>query len=122
MPTTPIADVYMLRSIADVALPAPYAPNPDYPNRLISGNLILYEDGTGHWEAIVEIEVGGATFDTDTDLVWSRRGNELTITLECNDTASCVAGPHFSGIVGDDRLIVPTSTIMRTPLVFEERF
>ena len=118
-PTASIANVYILRSIANVALPAAYAPNPDYPNRLISGALILNEDGTGRFEAIAELELGGATFEFDSELQWSREGNNLTITLACNDIASCVAGPHFTGTLSDDRLTVPASNVMRTPLVFE---
>ena len=121
-PTAPIASVYVLRSIANVTLPAAYAPNPNYPNRLISGALILNEDGTGHWEAVAELEVGGATFEFDSELQWSRAGNDLTITLVCNDIASCVAGPHFSGSLSDDRLTVLASNVMRTPLVFEAVF
>lgn len=120
--TAPIADVYVLRSIANAALPAPYAPNPEYPNRLISGSLILFEDGSGRWEAVAELELGGATFDFESELQWSREGNDLTITLACNDVASCVAGPHFSGTLSADRLTVPASNVMRTPLVFEAVF
>ena len=121
-PTASIADVYILQSIANVALPAAYAPNPDYPNRLISGALILNEDGTGRFEAIAELELGGATFGFDSELQWSREGNDLTITLACNDIASCVAGPHFSGTLSHERLTVPASNVMRTPLVFEAVF
>ena len=121
-PTASIADVYILRSIANVALPAAYAPNPDYPNRLISAALILNEDGTGRWEAVAELEVGGATFEFASLLQWSREDNNLTITLACNDIASCVAGPHFSGTIFDNGLTVPASNVMRTPLVFEAVF
>lgn len=118
-PTVPIADVYELRSIANVALPAPYAPNLNYPNRMISGMLILYEDGTGHWETEAEVEVGGGTFHSDVGLEWTRAGNDLSITFECNDTASCIAGPHFAGVLDGSRLTVPTSTVMRAPIVFD---
>src|SRR5262245_15772491 len=58
--TAPVsAGQYVLRSIDGQSLPAQYAENLEFPNRMFADTLVLGEDGRGEWRMVVEESVGG---------------------------------------------------------------
>lgn len=113
---TVLGDVYTLQSIAGVALPAPYAPNPSVPDVMVSSTLALNDDGTGTWQSVIDGD--GDPYDQTSEFTWTRTGNRVSITLRCPPTASCIAGPHLVGDLAGDALTVQSSPVIRTPLVF----
>jgi hypothetical protein len=110
---------YALTSIAGLSLPTAYAPNPDFNARMMSAIMILREGGRGEWFGRSEQSVNGPLFDWVQDFSWTQTGFTLSITLDCDDTAACVAGPHMTGLVQIGRITFETSNVMRVPLVFE---
>ncbi|HEX9565361.1 MAG TPA: hypothetical protein VF981_15375 [Gemmatimonadaceae bacterium] len=113
------SDNYALRSIANVAVPAPWTPNPAIETRMLSASLRLWPDGTGTWHAVIESEPMIATYQQDSDFTYVRTGAGIEVSLGCPDNASCIAGPHLIGDVTASGIIFTTSLITRAPLVFD---
>jgi hypothetical protein len=119
--TAPISDGYMLVEIAGKSLPAPYAMNLNMPDRVLAANLHFDADGRGIWTWTFELQPNGAHFTSTQGMSWTKEGNKVEISFDCNDTlaaASCVGGPHLVGEVSDGRIDVTSSNIFRAPMVF----
>ena len=110
---------YALRSIAGNPLPAAYAQNPSSTNRVFADTLLLREDGTGEWKAVIEQSFGGPTFAGTAELTYTQRDATISVSFVCDDMASCVAPPHFVGEVNADGLEFHLSRVSRAPLVYE---
>jgi hypothetical protein len=118
-PTEATLTAYYLTSIGGLALPAAYAPNPQQDARMMAAIMILYSDGKGSWNGRSEQSVNGPTYDWSQEFTWKQTGLNISITLECADTASCIAGPHMTGKVSLGRLSFETSNVMRVPFIFQ---
>jgi hypothetical protein len=118
-PTLTDGDIFVLRSIAGVVVPAPWAPNPGATERMLSAALTLHEDGTGTWVAVVETAVSGPTVAWNNDVTWVRSGDHLEIDIECDDLGSCIPGPHLVGDLTETGFTVTESSVTRSPLIFE---
>jgi hypothetical protein len=116
--TSPIAENYMLIEIGGQSLPAPYAMNPQMSHRILSAGMQFNASGTGTWTWTFELEPNGAHQTLTQGISWTKNGNTIEVTFDCNDTASCIAGPHLVGDVSDGRIDVKTSNVMRAPMVF----
>jgi hypothetical protein len=114
----PVSERYQLNEIAGQALPAPYAMNPAMSQRILAADLHLNPGGRGTWTWTFELEPNGAHQTSSQGFNWTKDGNEIEITFDCGDTASCIAGPHFVGEVSTGRIVVNESSVTRTPLVF----
>ena len=110
---------YALRSIAGNALPAAYALNPAVTSRVFADTLVLREDGTGEWKAVIENSFGGSTFTGSAELTYTQRDATISISFVCPDLASCIAPPHLVGEVTSDGLDIQMSRVSRAPLVYE---
>jgi hypothetical protein len=86
---------------------------------MLSSYLHFRGDGTGVWISLIEIGDGSGTFEQTSEFTYTQNGPAITISLRCPDTASCIAGPHLVGDVTANTLLIPTSNVIRTPLVFE---
>ena len=115
----PPGDEYVLRSIADMPVPAPWAPNTALDTRMMSATLTLRPDGTGSWHAVVEESVGGTTYQQDSEFTYGLTGTAISVSFTCPDLASCIAGPHLTGRVTATGIIFTTSLTTRAPLVFD---
>lgn len=121
-PPANVTGVYELKTIAGVALPAPYLPvTSSYLASRVSHVITLLEDGTGTSEAVTREGVSGDTYDENSTFTWTLNGATLSITFDCPDLGSCIAGPHLVGTVSETMLTVTESPVMRVPMVFEER-
>jgi hypothetical protein len=112
-------DDYVLKSIAGVDLPAPWAEYEGISARMMSATLTLREDGTGTWRAVTESELNGPTTEWESEVTYSLDGSGIAIDFVCSDLADCIAGPHFLGEVTATGILISTSTVMRAPLVFD---
>ena len=110
---------YALRSIAGNPLPAAYAPNPSVTSRVFADTLVLREDGTGEWKAVIENSFGGPTFVGTAELTYTQRDATIRISFVCPDLASCIEPPHLVGEVTSDGLDIQMSRVSRAPLVYE---
>ncbi len=110
---------YALRSIAGNPLPAIYAQNPDVTSRVIADTLLLREDGTGEWKAVIENFFGGPTHVGSAELTYTQRDASITIAFVCDDMGSCLAPPHLVGEIDSSGLEFHLSRISRAPLVYE---
>jgi hypothetical protein len=111
---------YVLRSIAGIALPAPYAQNPQHNARILADTLILREDGTGEWRALIEQSLNGPTNTARIEVTFTQDGDDIAVSFVCPDLASCVAPPHYVGeaLSGGDRIEFRTSRVTRAPLIY----
>jgi hypothetical protein len=118
-PALPLGrDYYALESVAGVALPAPYAPNPSYNGLLVADSIMFREDGTGHRQAVYQEENSTTRFNSSEALNWTRSGNRIEVTFVCPPTASCIAGPHLVGTLDGTTITMTESVVMRHPLVY----
>ena len=113
-----LGPTYVMRSIANDPLPAPWAPNDAVSGRILGSSMMISDDGKGLWFATYEGE-GGQTYHQDSGFAYTRDGNDIAITLTCPPNASCIAGPHLVGRILEDGLRITTSNVIRTPVVFE---
>jgi hypothetical protein len=119
--TEPLGEVYVLRSIAGVPMPAPYAPNLEFSARKIADTLFLGADGTGDAHTVMEESLGGRVFTFNEGVTYTRRGNDVEVSYECppNALALCVAPPHLIGKVTATGIQFVESRVSRAPLVYE---
>lgn len=112
---------YVLRSIAGIPLPAPYAQNPEHNARIIADTLVLHEDGTGEWRALIETSLNGPTHAARVELMYTQDGDDIAISFVCDDMGACIAPPHFVGEArsGGDRIDFHLSRVSRAPLVYD---
>ena len=111
-------DTYVLRTVAGNELPAPYAPNPLSPTRVVADTLVFGPNNVGQQRATYENE-DAARWSVRTRFTYARSGNEMEISFVCADGASCIAPPHHVGTVTSTELLINTSRVMRVPLRFE---
>jgi hypothetical protein len=111
---------YVLRSIAGIALPAPYAQNPQHTARILADTIVLREDGTGEWRALIEQSLNGPAHVARVELTYTQDGDDIAVSFVCKDGAACVAPPHYVGeaLSGGDRIEFRTSRVTRAPLIY----
>jgi hypothetical protein len=110
--------VYVLRSIDGIALPAPYAENPQLDSRMFADTLVLRDDGTGDWRTVVEESVGGAKQHVVETLTWTGT-TYIEIAFTCPPGADCIAPPHLAGDVTPGGILFTVSKVTRAPLDFQ---
>ena len=71
---------YKLTSIAGLALPTAYAPNPNQDARMMSAYMVLYEGGRGTWYGISEHTLNGTQYDWTQEFNWVQTGFDISIT------------------------------------------
>lgn len=119
-PPANVTGVYELKTIAGADLPAPYLPvTSSYLASRVSHVITLLEDGTGTSVAVTQEGVSGDTYEENSTFSWTLNGATLSITFDCPELGSCIAGPHLVGTVTETSLTVTESPIMRVPMVFE---
>jgi len=75
--------------------------------RIESETLVFSSDSKGY-----DIERGAflqesgqpSAFRNATEIIWRLREGKTEVTFVCPDLASCIAGPHLSGVVSGNRL------------------
>lgn len=112
-------DVYVLSSIAGVAVPAPYTKTPSANGLIIADTLAFDDEGFGTRRTYYE----GANGPTDrhsseTRFSYVRNGDAVSITFVCPPNADCIPGPHLVGTFTFTSLTIDTSISTRVPLVF----
>jgi hypothetical protein len=133
--------VFVLQSIAGVALPAPESQNNACGSRVVADTLVLYDDGTGLRRTVQDVPSydGPVNPDTcepaasapkeritqDNEFDYQLNESAIAVTYHCNDViivaASCIAGPHHSGTLSAQGLVFDESRTGRAPLVYVAR-
>jgi hypothetical protein len=119
----PVAE-YELISIAGEPLPAAAVVNEnDEPQVVvISSRLTLHPDRRGEEDGRSRFpqEGGDIIVDVSSEFGYQLDGNEIRITYDCPDLASCIAGPHLIGRLSDDGIVFEVA-LGRTPRVYRRR-
>ena len=123
-PLAPLSgDQYVLRSIAGVSLPAPYAPNPDHNERIVADTLAFQSNGSGMRRTVYEGNPDPAARRLEESTFnWIGQGDRVEITFTCPPDALCIQGPHLAGTRSNSEIVITESAISRHPLVFARRF
>jgi hypothetical protein len=105
-------DIYVLKSIAGVQLPAPYVENAIEDSRVVADTIALTADGKG----VRRITYSGYPAPQDfrrhvNELTYTQSGGRVEINFVCNDTGDCIAGPHLAGAVTDDGMTIDQSAV-----------
>ncbi|MFN0181659.1 MAG: hypothetical protein ACKVZ0_22855 [Gemmatimonadales bacterium] len=115
---------YELVSIDGEPLPAAAVVNENNVPQVvvISSRLVLYPNRRGeeHGRQQFPQNDGNATVDISAEFSYRIDGNEIWITYDCPDLASCIAGPHLIGRLSDDGILVDVA-LGRTPRVYRRR-
>jgi hypothetical protein len=119
--TESLGEVYVLRSIAGVPLPAEYAPNVEFKGRKLADTLFLNANGTGELHSTSEESLGGRVLLSDAPVTYQRQGNDLEVSYVCppNALILCLAPPHLIGKVTASGILFVESRVSRAPLVYE---
>jgi hypothetical protein len=114
---------YVLRSIAGERLPAVTTFSLSVDTWILTDTLRLAEDGTG-WRRTVILFVtsGGVPSERlhveERELTHALVEGRLEIVFRCQDTGSCIAGPHLAGVFTPAGLSFDVA-MGRVPLLFE---
>lgn len=112
-------EVYSLESIAGISLPAPYAENPAFTQRIIWDSIAFGANGKGQRRTRYEGDPDPAkTYTVDVAFSFTKAGDRIEIVFECPDGALCIAGPHLAGTISEIRMTITESRISRQPLVY----
>lgn len=118
-PLAPLTgDVYVLRSIAGVPVPAPYAQNPDYVDDIVADTIAFVSDDAGERRTAYGRKLG---IDRD-KFTYTRSGTRVEIWFPCPPNADCVAGPHIVGDRSSSGFVADVSRITRAPLVYSRLY
>jgi hypothetical protein len=116
-------DIYVLRSIAGVSLPAPFVPNPIEGNRLVADTIALAANGTGERRTLQDGGVPGEPSRHRTELTYTRTAHRIDINFVCRDTGDCIGGPHLSGTITNAGITIDQSTVYAVkPFVYTRLF
>jgi hypothetical protein len=133
--------VFVLQSIAGVALPAPEAQNAACGSLVVADTLVLYDNGTGLRRTVQDVPsyegaVNPVTCEPaasspkrriarDYEFEYRLNGSAIEVDYPCNDViivmASCIAGPHHIGTLTAQGLVFDVSRTSRAPLVYVPR-
>lgn len=132
--------VFLLQSIAGVALPAPESQNTACGSLVIADTLVLYDDGAGLRRTVQDVPSYEGAVDPQTcepaassprkrvtrqkEFAYRLNGSAIEVDYPCNDVivmASCIAGPHHSGTLTAQQLVFDESRTGRAPLVYVPR-
>lgn len=133
--------VFVLQSIAGVALPAPEAMNNACGSLVVADTLVLHDDGTGLRRTVQSVPSydGPVNPDTcepaasapreritvDNDFEYALNGTAIEVNYPCDDVsivpADCIPGPHHSGTLSAQGLTFDVSNTGRAPLVYVAR-
>ena len=110
---------YALNSIAGVALPAPYAFNKALNEVIVADTLTLGANGKGVREVVYETGAApAARYRTTDEFTYVVVGDRIQIAFECNDLASCIAPPHFTGVISASGITLDHSAVTLEPLIY----
>jgi hypothetical protein len=112
------AEVYVLRSLAGQSLPAPLNSNSASSSRIIADTLAFSEAGVGEHRGAYEAP-GTGLWTVRTAFTYVRTGDRVEISLRCDDSASCIAPPHYVGTFTSTELLIDQSNILPVPMRFE---
>ena len=107
-------DVYVLRSIAGVSVPAPFAQNPAVSQRILADTIAFVTETSGERRTVYE---GRADIER-LSFTYTRVGSRVEINFRCNDTGSCIAGPHIVGDLTSSDFVSSVTKITRGPLIY----
>jgi len=136
-----MGQVFVLQSIAGVALPAPEAQSSACGSLVVADTLVLYENGTGLRRTVQDVPSYEGAVDPVTcepaasgprkrmtqenDFAYRLSGAAIEVDYPCNDViiimASCIAGPHHTGTLSAQGLVFSASNTGRAPLVYLRR-
>jgi hypothetical protein len=136
-----VGRVFVLQSIAGLALPAPEAFNTACGSVVVADTLVLYGNGTGLRRTVQDVPSYDGAVNPDTcepaasspkkritqqhEFEYRTNGSAIDVDYPCNDViivmASCIAGPHHSGTLTDEGLVFDVSRTGRAPLVYVPR-
>ena len=133
--------VFVLQSIAGVALPAPEWQNAACGAVVVADTLVLYDNGTGLRRTVQEVPTYQGAVDPETcepaasgpkkrtvqqhEFGYRTAGAAIEVDYPCNDVvlvmASCIAPPHHTGTISAESLVFDVSITGRAPLVYVAR-
>ena len=133
--------VFVLQSIAGESLPATEAQNAACRSLVVADTLALYDDGTGVRRTVLDVPSYEGAVDPVTcesaassprkrvtqenDFTYRLNGTAIAVDYPCNDViivmASCIAGPHHTGMLTAEGLVFDVSRTGRAPLVYAPR-
>jgi hypothetical protein len=112
-------DIYVLQSIAGVAVPAPYTKTPSANGRIIADTLAFDIETFGTRRTVYEGANGPADVHSEEiRFSYLRTGDSVSINFVCPPNADCMPGPHLVGTFTATGLTIDTSALTRVPLVF----
>ena len=111
-------EIYVLESIAGVSLPAPYAPNPEFSERIVADTFAFVDGESG----IRRTKYEGDAEVLDEEFSYSTSGESISITFGCPINALCIAGPHLTGTRTNASIIITHSVVTRQPLALRRLF
>jgi hypothetical protein len=135
-PTNPTAEpgpgtaaggaVYVLRTVAGEALPAPLAHVPGMTLIAVADTIRLDNQGAGQQVVVHRAEgetapPGSDFYRAEEPFTYELQGSRISISLECNDIIirSCIAPPHYVGTVTPASLVLESALNYLTPLRYE---
>lgn len=133
--------VFVLQSIAGLALPAPEAQNAACGSLVVADTLVLYDDGTGLRRTVQDVPSYTGAVNPETcepaasspkkritqqhEFGYRTSGTAIEVGYPCNDVvlvmASCIAPPHHTGTLSEGSLVFDVSRTGRAPLVYVAR-
>jgi hypothetical protein len=120
-PAGPLAAEYRLESIDGDPLPAVSISNSSVTIEILESRLEFKSTTRGEQhERLRSTSAGdsdGTVFETESPFSYRLVGDRLEITFDCDDTGSCIAGPHLVGEVGEDKIEFDQA-LGRTPLLY----
>lgn len=133
-----VGRVFVLQSVAGLALPAPEAPNAACGSVVVADTLVLYDDGTGLRRTVMDVPSYGGAVHPETcepaassprkritrqqRFAYRTSGSAIEVDYPCNDgNAACIEPPHHTGTLTDGSLVFDVSRTGRAPLVYVAR-
>jgi hypothetical protein len=114
-PLAPLTgDVYVLRSIAGVPVPAPYPQNPANVDNIITDTIAFLSANIGERRTVY----GSRSGVERTKFTYTRNDSRVEIWFPCPANADCVAGPHIVGNLSSSDFVGDITRTSRGPLVY----
>ena len=123
---SPMARMYVLRTVAGAELPAVLVDNEHAEIVSLADTIWLEADGSG-LEVAVErstdkaAETAPVTRRDERPFSYSLDRGRIEVGFECNDVVirSCSPPPHLRGVLADQKLVLDHALYYRTPLEYE---
>lgn len=110
-------DIYILESISERSLPAPYSAIAESTNRIHADTIAFDVNGSGERRTLYDSYQGTMRLARAT-FTYNRMGGRVEIAFDCRDTEVCIAPPQLAGTITNTGLTITESKITRLPLVF----